>query len=89
MVATSSPLDQYISAHPEYFFSQPPEHALINPDNRYILLNHFKCAAYELPFEDGEMFGDVESTPELLEYLCDQHILNHVGNRYYLSLIHI
>ena len=83
MVATSSPLDQYIIAHPEYFFSQPPEHALINPDTLYILINHFKCAAYELPFEDGEMFGDVESTPELLEYLCEQNILNHVGNRYY------
>jgi DEAD/DEAH box helicase domain-containing protein len=83
MVATSSPLDQYIIGHPEYFFSQPPEQALINPDNLYILLNHFKCAAYELPFEDGDMFGDVESTPELLEYLCEQNILNHVGNRYY------
>ena len=83
MVATSSPLDQYIIAHPEYFFSQPPEHALINPDNLYILLNHFKCAAYELPFEDGEQFGDVEATPELLEYLCEQGILNHVGSRYY------
>lgn len=83
MVATSSPLDQYIIAHPEYFFSQPPEHALINPDNLYILLNHFKCAAYELPFEDGEQLGDVEATPELLEYLCEQNILNHVGNRYY------
>lgn len=83
MVATSSPLDQYIIAHPEYFFSQPPEHALINPDNLYILLNHFKCAAYELPFEDGEQFGDVEATPDLLEYLCEQNILNHVGNRYY------
>ena len=83
MVATSSPLDQYIIAHPEYFFSQPPEHALINPDNLYILLNHFKCAAYELPFEDGEQFGDVEATPELLEYLCEQNILNHVVNRYY------
>ena len=83
MVATSSPLDQYIIAHPEFFFSQPPEHALINPDNLYILLNHFKCAAYELPFEDGEQFGDVEATPELLEYLCEQNILNHVGNRYY------
>lgn len=83
MVATSSPLDQYIIAHSEYFFSQPPEHALINPDNLYILLNHFKCAAYELPFEDSEQFGDVEATPELLEYLCEQNILNHVGNRYY------
>ena len=85
MVATSSPLDQYIIAHPEYFFSQPPEHALINPDNLYILLNHFKCAAFELPFEDGEGLGNAPGAPELLEYLDEAGILRHVGGRYHWS----
>lgn len=33
LVASSAPLDQYIVIHPDYFFSQSPEHALINPDN--------------------------------------------------------
>ena len=83
LVASSSPLDQYIVNHPGYFFGQSPENALVNPDNLYILLNHFKCAAYELPFEEGERYGDLESTPELLEYLCDQNILRKVGKRYH------
>src|ERR1051326_3044697 len=47
LVASSSPLDQYIIEHPEYFFDRPPEHAYINPDNLEILLSHLKCAAFE------------------------------------------
>ena len=57
LVASSAPLDQYIVEHPEYFFGRPPEHAHINPDNLEILLNHLKCAAFELPIRDGEKFG--------------------------------
>ncbi len=57
LVASSAPLDQYIVEHPEYFFERPPEHAYINPDNLEILINHLKCAAFELPMRDGEKFG--------------------------------
>ena len=83
VVGSSSPLDQYMMTHPDYFFGQSPEQALVNPDNLYILLNHVKCAAYELPFLDGEQFGNVESTEELLEYLADEHLLLHGGGRYH------
>ncbi len=83
VVANSSPLDQYIINHPDYFFEQSSEQALINPDNLYILLNHVKCAAYELPFEDGERYADLEDTPDLLGYLEDQSILRQVSGRYY------
>ena len=60
LVATSSPLDQFIINNPEYFFSKSPEMALINPDNLSILISHIECAAFELPFEDGEKFGRAE-----------------------------
>ena len=83
VVASSSPLDQYIINHPDYFFEQSAEQALINPDNLYILLNHIKCTAYELPFEENEEFAGLEDTPELLGYLEDQSILRRVGGRYY------
>ncbi len=83
LVASSNPLDQYIIGHPDYFFGQSPERAFINPDNLYILLNHLKCAAYELPFQEGEKFGDVEETDELLRYLADQNILRLVSGRWY------
>lgn len=83
LVASSNPLDQYIIGHPDYFFGQSPERAFINPDNLYILLNHLKCAAYELPFQEGEKFGNVEETDELLHYLADQNILRLVSGRWY------
>ncbi len=83
VVGNSGPLDQYMMNHPEYFFEQSPEQALVNPDNLYILLNHVKCAAYELPFREGEQFGDVDSTEELLDYLADQNLLLKGGGRYH------
>ena len=83
VVASSSALDQYIVTHPEYFFGHSPENALVHPDNLYVLLNHVKCAAYELPFEEGESYASGVSTPELLDYLCEEQILRRTGGRYY------
>lgn len=81
-VASSSPLDQYLITHPEYFFGRPPEHGWVNPDNLPILISHLKCAAFELPFADGEQFG-VETTGEILEFLGEEQILHHTGGRWY------
>ncbi len=81
-VATSSPLDQFMVTHPDYLFGTPPEHARINPDNPFILASHLKCAAFELPFDDCERFGDqdVESYLRLLE---EEGLLHHVGGRWH------
>jgi len=57
LVASSAPLDQFVVRHPSYFFDAPPEHALVNPDNLHILVDHVKCAAFELPFAADERFG--------------------------------
>ena len=57
LVASSAPIDQFIVRNPSYFFDASPEHALINPDNLHILLDHVKCAAFELPFRNDEEFG--------------------------------
>ena len=82
LVANSSPLNQYIVNNPDYFFNRSPENGLINPDNLVILYAHMKCAAFELPFEDGEKFG-VETTEEILQYMEDAKLLRHVGNRWH------
>src|SRR6202790_2193170 len=58
MVASSSPLDQFIVRNPDYFFGNTPEHAFIQPDNLEILINHLKCAAFELPVGPAENFGE-------------------------------
>lgn len=82
MVASSSPLDQYIIQNPDYFFNKSPETARINPDNLIILIDHMKCAAYELPFKADEKFGNV-GTEELLEYLAEERILYQNGDKWY------
>lgn len=82
LVASSSPLDQFIINHPDYFFEASPENGLINPDNLYILVSHIKCAAFELPFEDGETFGN-QRIDEILAFLEDEKILRHVGGRWH------
>lgn len=82
LVASSSPLDQYIINNPDYFFGKSPENGLINPDNLFILYSHMKCAAFELPFEDGEKFG-VETTSEILSFMEEAKLLRHVGNRWH------
>ena len=73
LVASSAPLDQFIVRHPSYFFESSPEHALINPENLHVLLNHVKCAAFELPFRDGERFGKTPvSTEDVLQVLSEE-----------------
>jgi len=82
MVASSNPLDQYIIQNPDYFFNRPPERALIHPDNLLILIDHVKCAAYELPFEAGETFGE-EKLEDMLEFLVEEKVLHRAGSRWY------
>ncbi|WP_071459928.1 DEAD/DEAH box helicase [Bacillus massilinigeriensis] len=82
MVASSNPLDQYIIQHPDYFFNNSPETARINPDNLIIMVDHLKCAAYELPFQKGEKFGGAE-TEDMLEYLEEEKILHRQGEKWY------
>jgi DEAD/DEAH box helicase domain-containing protein len=77
-VASSAPLDQFIVQHPEYFFGNSPEHAHIQPDNLEILVNHLKCAAFELPISPEEKFGNVD-VPELCEQLAEAGFLHQSG----------
>ncbi len=82
LVASSNPLDQYLIQNPDYFLGRPPEEARIHPDNLLILLDHLKCAAYELPFEEGDSFGG-EKLTDLLEFLTEEKVLHKVGSRWY------
>ncbi|KPL02282.1 MAG: ATP-dependent helicase [candidate division Zixibacteria bacterium SM23_73_2] len=82
LIANSSPLDQYIINNPVYFFGNSPEHGIVDPDNLIILVSHIKCAAFELPFRDGEKFG-VETTQKILGHLEENRILHHVEDRWH------
>ena len=82
LVASSEPLDQYVVRHPEFFMDSSPESARIAPDQALILLDHVRCAAFELPFQDDELFGAVEPS-EFLEYLQEEQVLHHEGGRWH------
>src|SRR6184192_2845995 len=84
LVATSSPVDQYVVQHPDYVLQRSPEAGLVNPDNLHLLVNHLKCGAFEIPFERKERFG-TEDTPGVLSYLDEQGILHEAGGRYHWS----
>jgi DEAD/DEAH box helicase domain-containing protein len=81
LVASSSPTDQFVIQHPEYFFSRSPENGYIDPDNVFIQTDQLKCAVFELPFSDGESFG--EGTGDLLEYLAEKGVVRHAGGKWY------
>ncbi len=82
LVASSAPLDQYIVENPAYFFDRPPEHAFINPDNLEILLNHLKCAAFELPIRVGEKFGP-HDPGDLCRFLQELGLLHLTGDTWH------
>ncbi len=86
LVASSAPLDQYIVSHPEYFFDLAPESGTVDANNLIIVSSHIKCAAFELPFIEGEAFGlDPASTREILEYLAENRVLRHVRDKWHWS----
>ena len=85
LVACSEPIDQYVCADPEYLFGASPEHARIDADNLAVLVPHIKCAAFELPFAEGESFGALtaEETREVLGYLAARGLLHAEGAAYH------
>jgi DEAD/DEAH box helicase domain-containing protein len=78
MVASSAPIDQFVVRHPSYFFDASPEHALVNPDNLHILVDHVKCAAFELPFTSEESYGQV-NVQEVLGVLQESGLVHRSG----------
>lgn len=82
LIADSSPTDQYLVTHPDYFFDRSVERALVNPDNLHVLLNHVRCAAYELPFRDGASYGQVD-TRALFDFLARRGELHLSAKRWF------
>ena len=81
-VANSTALDQYVVNHPTYLLGSTPEEALINPENILILMDHLKCAAFELPFTIEDSYGEFE-VQELLEFLQEEGVIIKTSNTWY------
>ncbi len=86
MVARSFAMDQYLVREPGYLFGEPREAVSIDPDNAIILTNHVKCAAFELPFDRGDGFGEAEGVDEVLDFLTDDlRVLVRQGDRHHFA----
>jgi DEAD/DEAH box helicase domain-containing protein len=81
LVASSDPLDQYIVRHPEFFAAASPEHARIHADQPVILLDHIRCAAFELAFQQGEHFGPVDPAV-YLQLLAEDGVVHCENQRW-------
>lgn len=85
LVASPNPLDQFLAHHPEYFFGRSPEQALLNPNHLLILLEHLRCAMFELPFQTQESFGSLswELIEEYLHFLLSNQEAHFSNKKYY------
>jgi DEAD/DEAH box helicase domain-containing protein len=85
-VARALPMDQFIVQDPGYLFEQGRETVSIDPDNPIILAHHVKCAAFELPFDANEGFGEARDAREVLDFLTDDlRLLVREGGRYHFA----
>jgi len=80
MIASASPIDQYVISHCDFIERGQPEHALIDPNNPLILLEHLKCAAFELPITSDEQYGNLPKQ-DFLEFLRAMVALKHIIER--------
>jgi DEAD/DEAH box helicase domain-containing protein len=84
LIAQEDPLDHYLVTHPDELVSRPPEDAIVDPDNPYLLGPHLRCACQEVPLDDEEAvswFG--ESAPGLLAEDVDAGRLRLRGGKHY------
>lgn len=80
LITSSAPIDQFFAIAPEQLVAAPIERARIDPNNIEILVQHLKCAAFELPFQSTDSFGDLsaESISEGLNYLVEHQVVHPV-----------
>ena len=98
LIASASPIDQFIIRHPQYFFERSPESGWVDPDNIYVLLDQLKCALFELPFADHELAAAETDPPApgavprppfgheldaLLRHLEQDGTVRHAAGRWY------
>ncbi len=83
LVTTSLPVDQYLAHEPTRVTEPSVEHARLDSANLEILIQHLKCAAFELPFVEGEAFGDIdaEAVASALGFLGEHQVVRPVTGR--------
>jgi DEAD/DEAH box helicase domain-containing protein len=96
LVGRSSPLDQYLARDPDFLLGSCAEEARIDPDNVEILVQHLKCAAFEVPFvcapaagseQDADRYAtlDQTNTREALAFLAHHGVVHEASGRFHWS----
>ncbi|MHB1318064.1 MAG: DEAD/DEAH box helicase [Anaerolineae bacterium] len=62
LVASQNPLDQFYMLHPEQFFDEPHEQAVVDLANPFVRLRHLLCSAREVPWILDEIADEPEDT---------------------------
>jgi DEAD/DEAH box helicase domain-containing protein len=85
LVTSSAPLDQYLAREPRFLLGAPVEEARIDPDNVEILVQHLKCAAFELPLRRGDAFGSLgpDETADALGFLQRHRVVHESGGTFH------
>jgi DEAD/DEAH box helicase domain-containing protein len=83
LLAQNAPLDQYLMQHPDYFFGQSCEHAIVDSDNPHVVLNHLRATIFELPLPVVEetTFGPL--APALIDLLAEDNQVIRRGNAWF------
>jgi DEAD/DEAH box helicase domain-containing protein len=94
LVTSSAPVDQYFARDPEALLGAAAEEARIDPGNVEIVLQHLKCAAFELPFVSGDdgatkadRYGSLneDDTCGALRFLGRHGVVHEAGGRFHWS----
>lgn len=85
LVTSSAPLDQYLARAPSHLLDGAIEQARIDPTNTEILVQHLKCAAFELPFVAGERYAGMagDDTREALRFLAGHGVVHESQDRFH------
>ena len=84
LVAGDDQLDQWFAAHPDELLGRPPEPAVVNPGNPYVVDPHLRCAAHELPLThaDERWWGPALDDGVRRLALDDELLVRHRGRRH-------
>jgi DEAD/DEAH box helicase domain-containing protein len=96
LVGRSAPIDQYLARDPDFLLNASAEEARIDPSNVEILVQHLKCAAFEVPFvckptPDAQGAWDryatlsEDETREALSFLASHGVVHEAGGRFHWS----
>ncbi len=83
LIGLDTSINQFILTHPEYIFDQSVENALIDPENPFVLANHLRCAAFELPLNPGELSLFGPWAPTALKVLEENGKIKFVDGKWY------